>query len=89
MKPGDIVKLVLPAHPAATRGPGVPVIWDLDGWDMIRPPALVGKVTRFPEGTAAVFLSPADDECVVGLIDTRILIEGRVGWLWSMYLEAV
>ena len=85
MKRGDLVKLVLPAS-ARSVDPSVPVAWDLDGWIWERGGAVA---TRFPEGTAAVFLSPADDEDGAALLDTRILIEGRVGWVWSRYLEAV
>ena len=85
MKRGDLVKLVLPAA-AAALVPGVPVVWDLDEWrsDPARWPR-----TSFPAGTLAVFLSPADDENTPVRFDTRILIEGRVGWVWSKYLEAV
>ena len=88
MKRGDLVKLVLP-HPAEAVDPSVPVVWELDGWDMICFHTPPGKLTRFPEGTAAVFLSPADDECVIGLLDTRILVEGRAGWTSSRYLEVI
>ena len=78
MKPGDLVKLVLPASVAAVhRDPSVPVVWDLDGG--------VGYSGGFPEGTVAVFLEPHPDEAALA----TILIEGRVGWVQSRYLEAV
>ena len=85
MKPGDLVKLVLPA-PARSVENYVAVVWDLDGWIWERGGAVA---TRFPEGTAAVFLSPADDEDGAALLDCRILVEGRVGWVWSRYLEVI
>lgn len=80
MKKGDLVKLVLP-HDA--RWPaGVVVSWQRD----------LGEVdernlpTRFPEGTLAVFLS---DETGHVRGDPSILIEGRVGWVWSRHLEVI
>ena len=91
MKPGDLVKLVLTATARCVET-FVPVVWDLDGWATALRTATAGRrsdATRFPEGTAAVFLSPANVECVVGMLDTCILIEGRVGWVWSKYLEVV
>ena len=54
-------------------------------------PAMVGSfqragpVHRFPEGTVAVFLAPDPDDASLA----SILVEGRVGWVWSRYLEAV
>jgi hypothetical protein len=93
MKPGDLVKLVLPASARWARSTTqVPVVWNLDGWGVLGVDG-APTATSFPEGTAAVFLSPApaDDEDEDGavLLDTRILIEGRVGWVWSRYLEVV
>ena len=93
MKPGDLVKLVLPASARTVDG-GVRVVWDLDG------SFTAAGTTRFPEGTAAVFLGLDDPElagvlrpelagALRALLDCRILIEGRVGWVWSMYLEVV
>ena len=82
MKPGDLVKLVLPASARTVDG-GVRVVWDLDG------SFTAAGTTRFPEGTAAVFLGLDDPEDESALLDCRILIEGRVGWVWSMYLEVV
>lgn len=84
MKPGDLVKLVLPA---SARWPtGVVVTWVHPFFDLppvdYEPP----EPSRFPEGTLAVFLS---NEAGLAAFDTRILIEGRVGWAWSRYLEAV
>ena len=81
MKSGDLVKLVLPA--SAEAGLGVPVVWDLDAWGM------GAAATRFPEGTAAVFLGLDDPEDESALLDCRILVEGRVGWVWSRYLEVI
>ena len=85
MKPGDLVKLVLPAsaRPVFARNAGVAVVWDLGAWGSS------AAATRFPEGTAAVFLGLDDPEDESALLDCRILIEGRVGWVWSMYLEVV
>jgi hypothetical protein len=85
MKPGDLVKLVLP-HDA--RWPaGVVVSWVHPFFDLppvdYEPP----EPSRFPEGTLAVFLS--DDSGILGALDTRILVEGRVGWVWSRYLEVI
>ena len=91
MKPGDLVKLVLPASARWARSTTqVTVVWGLDGWGVLGVDG-APTATSFPEGTAAVFLSPvpADDEDGAVLLDTRILIEGRVGWVWSRYLEAV
>jgi len=45
-----------------------------------------GKLTSFPEGTVAVFLAHhADEEAEIA----SILVEGRVGWVWSRYLEVI
>ena len=78
MKPGDLVKLVLPGNTAGWRAREVVVSWQRDdGWSVDAPLA-----TRFPEGTLAVFLGEGRD-------DRIILIEGRVGWVWSKYLEAL
>lgn len=90
MKPGDLVKLVLP-HDARWAA-GVVVSWQRD----------LGEVdernfpTRFPEGTLAVFLS--DDTghvrhrrmpCARSRGDPSILIGGRVGVVWPDNLEAL
>ena len=86
MKPGDLVKLVLP-H-GAWWPAGVVVSWVHPFFDL---PAFASEAPeriRFPEGTLAVFLSNEAGDLARGL-DTRILIEGRVGWVWSRYLEAV
>ena len=83
MKRGDLVKLVLPT---TSRWPaGVVVSWQRPGGDGVVDAPLA---TRFPEGTLAVFLG---DEDPAATFDdgTSILIEGRVGWVWSRYLEAV
>ena len=80
MKRGDLVKLVLPGRglPASE----VVVSWQRDYGDGVLPP----PATRFPEGTLAVFLGadPGDPRD-----ESSILIEGRVGWVWSRYLEVV
>ena len=85
MKPGDLVKLVLPGNTA--RWPaGVVVSWVHPFFDLppvdYEPPERI----RFPEGTLAVFLS---NEAGLPSLDSRILVEGRVGWVWSRYLEAL
>lgn len=81
MKPGDLVKLVLPGNTA--RWPaGVVVSWQRDYGVVDAPLA-----TRFPEGTLAVFLG--DEPGGLERDDPSILIEGRVGWVWSKYLEAL
>ena len=77
MKPGDLVKLVLPGDTAGWRAREVVVSWHVRG-----PAADAPLATRFPEGTLAVFLGEGRD-------DRIILIEGRVGWVWSKYLEAL
>ena len=81
MKRGDLVKLVLPGNMAGWPA-GVVVSWqrDLEEQDERNFP------TRFPEGTVAVFLG---DETGHVRGDCSILIEGRVGWVWSKYLEAL
>ena len=82
MKPGDLVKLVLPGNTAGWRAREVVVSWQRDdGWSVDAPLA-----TRFPEGTLAVFLG---DETGHVRGDPSILIEGRVGWVRSVYLEVV
>ena len=82
MKPGDLVKLVLPGISRWHAG-SVVVSWQRPGGDGVVDAPLA---TKFPEGTLAVFLS---NEAGLPALDTRILIEGRVGWVWSMYLEVV
>ena len=80
MKPGDLVKLTNPnrGRPGAARW--VQVAWSaFDG-------ALGEQV--FEAGTPCVFLgdtSSPNDECTV----SSVLIDGRVGWVWSRYLEVV
>ena len=88
MKPGDLVKLVLPGNTA--RWPvGVVVSWVHPLFDLppvdYEPPEPI----RFPEGTLAVFLSTTSGKAGLPAFDTRILIEGRVGWVWSRYLEVI
>ena len=85
MNRGDLVKLVLP--PLQVPPAGVVVSWQR-GYGVTHHAGVVDAplATRFPEGTLAVFLGdepggPADAP--------SILIEGRVGWVWSRYLEAV
>lgn len=81
MKKGDLVKLVLPGNTAGWPA-GVVVSWQRD----------VGQLdernfpTRFPEGTLAVFLG---DDLGRDRDDHSILIGGRVGWVWSKYLEVL
>ena len=88
MKPGDLVKLVLPAS-ARGRGPvdDPAVVWDLEGGHRR---AVAPTATRFPEGTLAVFLDDEDGAWRPWPATAcRILIEGRVGWVWSRYLEVI
>jgi hypothetical protein len=82
MKKGDLVKLVLPGNTAGWRTREVVVSWQRDYGVVDAPLA-----TRFPEGTLAVFLG--DEPGGLERDDPSILIEGRVGWVWSKYLEAV
>jgi len=87
VKRGDLVKLVLPGNMAGWPA-GVVVSWqrDLEEQDERNFP------TRFPEGTLAVFLSDetgATPGLRAGVGDCSILIEGRVGWVWPQYLEAL
>ena len=86
MKRGDLVKLVLPT---TSRWPaGVVVSWQRPGGDGVVDAPLA---TRFPEGTLAVFLghAPGGPARLHERDDPSILIEGRVGWVWSVYLEVV
>ena len=92
MKPGDLVKLVLPGNYVGWHGKVVvswvnPVV-ELRAVSDHEPPA----PSRFPEGTLAVFLSDASSKprpLVRRSHHRRILIEGRVGWVRSVYLEAL
>ena len=81
MKPGDLVKLVLPGDTAGWRDRRVVVSWQRD-----YSVAYALLATGFPEGTLAVFLG---DETGHVRGDPSILIEGRVGWVRSVYLEVV
>ena len=82
MKRGDLVKLVLPGSTARSPRRAVVVSWQRDYAGVDAPLA-----TRFPEGTLAVFLGDQRFDLVRD--DPSILIEGRVGWVWSRYLEVV
>ena len=83
MKRGDLVKLVLPHDSIDSIRPGsrVMVSWPRGEGER-------SAYTNFPEGTVAVFLSMSN-EAAMTLLEARILIEGRVGWVWSRYLEAL
>ena len=86
MKRGDLVKLVLPGSTARSPRRAVVVSWQRDYAGVDAPLA-----TRFPEGTLAVFLghAPGGPARLHERDDPSILIEGRVGWVWSRYLEVV
>ena len=83
MKPGDLVKLVLPddSIDSIRLGSRVMVSWPRGEGER-------SAYTNFPEGTVAVFLSMSNEAGLPALVD-RILIEGRVGWVRSVYLEVV
>ena len=82
MKPGDLVKLVLPGETGGWAAGRVVVSWHVRG-----PAADAPLATRFPEGTLAVFLG--DETGGLDRDERSILIEGRVGWVWPKYLEVL